>query len=73
MKLSIKLVNFLYKLVGIDLHDLAKELEKGDVEFNDRQRKRISNALDDSRKLLEDAKARTARMQKLLDDTKRNG
>jgi hypothetical protein len=73
MKLSIKLVNFLYKLVGIDLHDLAKELEKGDVEFNDRQRKRISNALDDSRKLLEDAKALTARMQKLLDDTKRNG
>jgi hypothetical protein len=73
MKLSIKLVNFLYKLVGIDLHDLAKELEKGDVEFNDRQRKRISNALDNARKELEDAKALTARMQKLLDDTKRNG
>lgn len=73
MRLSTKLVNFLYKLVGIDLHDLAKELEKGDVEFNDRQRKRISNALDNARKELEDAKALTARMQKLLDDTKRNG
>ena len=73
MRLSTKLVNFLYKLVGIDLHDLAKELEKGDVEFNARQRKRISNALDDARKELENAKALTARIQKLLDDTKRNG
>ena len=73
MRLSTKLVNFLYKLVGIDLHDLAKELEKDDAEFNDRQRKRLSNALDDARKQLEDAKALTARMQKLLDDTKRNG
>ena len=73
MRLSTKLVNFLYKLVGIDLHALAKELEKDDAEFNDRQRKRLSNALDDARKQLEDAKALTARMQKLLDDTKRNG
>ena len=73
MRLSTKLVNFLYKLVGIDLYDLAKELEKDDAQFNDRQRKRLSNALDDARKQLEDAKALTARMQKLLDDTKRNG